>query len=105
MMTSAGFSRQGQETGRAVLQELRTLVAPEALLAWHCKLIAKKYGGSKRRGPGRPRTQDDIQQLVVRMATENRGWGVWARAAFCAGFPSIHKQAPGLETSSHPAFL
>lgn len=31
--------------------------------------------GSKRRGPGRPRTQDAIQQLVVRVATANRDWG------------------------------
>jgi putative transposase len=58
-----------------VLHELTTLVTPETLLAWHRKLIAKKYDGSKRRGLGRPRTQDDIQQLVVRMATENRDWG------------------------------
>jgi transposase InsO family protein len=44
-------------------------------LAWHRRLIAEKYDGSKRRGPGRPRTKDEIQQLVVRMATENRDWG------------------------------
>src|SRR5207245_5102390 len=58
-----------------MLHELTAIVTPETLLAWHRKLIAKKYDGSKRRGPGRPRTQDDIQQLVVRMATENRDWG------------------------------
>ena len=44
-------------------------------MAWHRRLIAEKYEGSKRRGPGRPRTKDEIQQLVVRMATENRAWG------------------------------
>src|SRR5947207_12165749 len=44
-------------------------------MAWHRKLIAKKYDGSMRRGPGRPRVQDEIQQLVVCMATENRDWG------------------------------
>jgi transposase InsO family protein len=44
-------------------------------LAWHRKLIARKYDGSQQRGPGRPRTRDEIQQLVVRMATENRAWG------------------------------
>ena len=58
-----------------MLQELKTLVTPETLLAWHRKLIARKYDGSKRRGPGRPRVQDEIQGLVVRMATENRDWG------------------------------
>ena len=44
-------------------------------MAWHRRLIAEKYDGSKRRGPGRPRTKDEIQQLVVRMAAENRDWG------------------------------
>jgi len=44
-------------------------------LAWHRKLIAQKYDGSKHRGPGRPRTRQKIQDLVVRMATENRDWG------------------------------
>ena len=58
-----------------MLHELTTIVTPETLLAWHRKLIARKYDGSMRRGAGRPRTQDDVQQLVVRMATENRDWG------------------------------
>jgi len=60
---------------RRVLHELATIVTPETLLAWHRKLIARKDDGSKQRGPGRPRAQDEIQQWVVRMATENRDWG------------------------------
>ena len=51
------------------------IVTPEALLAWHRKLIARKHDGSKQRDPGRPRTQDEIQQWVAHMATENRDWG------------------------------
>jgi helix-turn-helix protein len=66
---------KAKKLGRCVLHELTTLVTPETLLAWHRKLIARKYDGSQRRGPGRPRVQDQIQQLVVRMATENRDWG------------------------------
>jgi hypothetical protein len=58
-----------------MLHELTMMVTPETLLAWHRRLIAEKYDGSKRRAPGRPRTKDEIQQLVVRMATENRAWG------------------------------
>jgi putative transposase len=54
--------------------ELSTIVTPETLMAWHRKLIARKYDGSKRRGPGRPRVQDEIRQLVIRMASENRDW-------------------------------
>jgi putative transposase len=66
---------RAKKLGRLVLHELATIVTPETLLAWHRKLIARKYDGSKQRGPGRPRTQDKIQQWVVRMATENRDWG------------------------------
>jgi len=66
---------RAKKLGRRVLHELATIVTPETLLAWHRKLIARKYDGSKQRGPGRPRTQDEIRQWVVRMATENRDWG------------------------------
>ena len=66
---------KAKKLGRRVLHELATLVTPETLLAWHRKLIARKYDGSKQRGPGRPRTPDEIQLLVVRLATENRDWG------------------------------
>jgi putative transposase len=60
---------------RRRLTELATLVTPDTLLAWHRKLIAQKYDGSERRGPGRPHTRPGLEALVVRMAEENRGWG------------------------------
>jgi transposase InsO family protein len=37
--------------------------------------VAKKYDGSSRRGPGRPRTGAEIVRLLVEMATRNTGWG------------------------------
>ena len=64
-----------KKLGRRLLAEIATVVTPETLLAWHRKLIAKKYDGSANRMPGRPRTAADIEALVVRMAEENRGWG------------------------------
>ena len=66
---------RAKKLGWRVLHELATIVTPETLLAWHRRLIARKYDGSKHRDPGRPRTRDELQQLVVRMATENRDWG------------------------------
>ena len=54
---------------------MATIVTPETLLAWHRKLIAQKYDGSARRAPGRPRTADEIESLVIRLAHENRDWG------------------------------
>jgi hypothetical protein len=47
--------------GRKLLAELATIVTPKTLLAWHRRLIAQKYDGSGKRGPGRaahrPRTR------------------------------------------------
>src|SRR5262245_25390926 len=61
--------------GRRVLDEITDLVTPDTLLAWHRKLIAKKYDGTAKRGPGRPSTSREVEDLVVRLAQENRDWG------------------------------
>ena len=61
--------------GRKLLAEIGTLVTPDTLLAWHRKLIAQKYDGHEKRGPGRPRAGQEIETLVVRLAEENRAWG------------------------------
>jgi putative transposase len=61
--------------GRKLLAEVATLVRPDTLLAWHRKLIAHKYEGHDKRRPGRPRTQEQLERLVIRMAEENRAWG------------------------------
>ena len=66
---------RAQKLGWRMLHDLTTIVTPATLLAWLRKLIARKYNGNKQRGPGRPRTRDEIQRLVVRVATENRDWG------------------------------
>src|SRR5437764_3664141 len=61
--------------GRKLLAEVASLVTPDTLLAWHRKLIAEKYDGHNQRGPGRPRTRKEWQDLIVRMAEGNRTWG------------------------------
>ena len=61
--------------GRKVLAEVATIVTPETLLRWHRQLVAQKYDGSRKRGPGRPSTAAEIEELVVQMAEENRNWG------------------------------
>ena len=60
--------------GRKLLAEVASLVTPDTLLAWHRKLIAQKYDGHEKRRPGRPRTQEQLENLVIRMAEENRTW-------------------------------
>ena len=69
------LAAKAKALGRRALGEMETLVTPDTLLAWHRHLIARKYDGSQRRGPGRPPVMEEIRQLIVQMATENRDWG------------------------------
>ena len=57
------------------LKEVASIVTPQTLLAWHRKLIARKYDSSGARKVGRPPTRDFIRDLVLRFAKENRHWG------------------------------
>jgi transposase InsO family protein len=49
-------------------------VTPKTLLAWHRRLMARKYTPT-RRVPGRPRTRMVVKALVLRMARDNPLWG------------------------------
>jgi len=66
----------GHRLGRTALAEVATVAKPDTILAWYRKLVAHKFDGSKaRRGPGRPRVTRKVEQLIVRLAEENRDWG------------------------------
>ena len=62
--------------GRSLMKEVVSIVKPETILAWQRRLEQKKWDYSQRRsrGPGRPRTPEDIEALVCRLARENV-WG------------------------------
>jgi hypothetical protein len=45
----------GKRLGKNALDEVANIVKPETILAWHRRLIARKFDGSKNRVyPGRP---------------------------------------------------
>ena len=50
-------------------------VTPATLLAWHRRLVARKWDYVSRRGPGRPSTAPAIRELVICVAAENPTWG------------------------------
>jgi hypothetical protein len=71
-------------TDRAVLAALarilpkalraHRIVTPGTLLRWHRRLIAAKWRQPK--PPGRPPIPDELVTLILRLARENRRWGV-----------------------------
>ena len=69
------LATKGKRLGRKTLERFASLVTPNTLLAWHRRLVAQKYDSSRVRRPGRPRTAGEVQDLIVKLARENRSWG------------------------------
>jgi transposase len=64
------------KTGRTIkaMGEVIRIVKPATLLQWHQQLVRLKWTYRQRNPGGRPRTDREIERLVVRLAREN-GWG------------------------------
>ncbi|MFK7991856.1 MAG: helix-turn-helix domain-containing protein, partial [Sandaracinaceae bacterium] len=69
------LAEKGTRIGAKRLKALASIVTPQTILRWYQKLIAKKYDGSPKRGPGRPRVAEQIRLLVIRAARDNPRWG------------------------------
>jgi putative transposase len=66
----------GHRLGRKALEEVAVSAKPDTILSWYRKLIANKFDGSKAgRTRGRPKMDEETENLVVRMAKENPSWG------------------------------
>src|SRR5499427_896051 len=70
------LAKIGKKLGKQALEEVATIVKPSTILAWHRQLVAQKFDGSEqRKSVGRPRIAQELEDLVVQMAKENRSWG------------------------------
>jgi hypothetical protein len=66
----------GRRLGRKKLKDVACTAKPDTVLAWYRRLIARKFDGSRHRSyPGGPRTEAEVEALVVRFARENPSWG------------------------------
>jgi len=66
----------GTKLGKKALAEVATVAQADTILAWHRKCINQHGDTSEpHRSVGRPRIAQEIEDLVVRMARENRSWG------------------------------
>jgi hypothetical protein len=66
----------GKKLSKPALAEVAAIGKPETILAWPRKLVTRKFDGSQQRqAPGRPKIDQELEALVVRMAQENRRWG------------------------------
>ena len=70
------LAEMGQKLGKKALAEVAKIVKPDTILAWHRTLVAQKFDGSQQRqSPGRPKIDQELEALIVRMAQDNRSWG------------------------------
>ena len=112
----------GKKLGKRALEEVAKVATPDTILGWHRKLVAQKCDGStQRKSLGCPRVDKELEDLVVRMAQENRNgamiawpvpWRIWgttsvikrlgtfSSAVVCHQRPSGRRRPPGERSSA-----
>jgi hypothetical protein len=67
---------KGKVLGRKALDNIATIVTPDNIMRWHRMLVAAKWDySSRRQSAGRPKLEQEIVDLVLRIAKENPTWG------------------------------
>ena len=71
--------RLKKQTNRPANQfrHLIRLVQPETVFRWHRDLVRRKWSQENNGKRGRPRIDDQLEHLIVRLAKENLRWGYY----------------------------
>ena len=70
------LAAMGQKLGKKALEEIATVAKPDTILAWHRMCADQQCDRAQpQTSVGRPHITKEIEDLVVRMAQENRSWG------------------------------
>jgi hypothetical protein len=66
----------GAKLGKKALEDIATIAKPDTILAWNRKFADQPVDTSEPpKSIGHPRVDKEIEELVRRMARENRSWG------------------------------
>ncbi len=68
------LARAAAGVGWKRMAEIASVAKATTIRGWHRLMIAGKLG-VKHAGPGRPRTNPEVEQTVIRLAKENPTWG------------------------------
>ena len=83
------LAKIGKQLGRKMRKDVASVAKPETILGWYRRLVAKKFDGSKkRRSPGRPRIDTEIEKLILEIVDKNsdRGYDKVAGALANLGY-------------------
>ena len=67
--------KQRAGRSRQLLTQSILIFKPETVLGWHRELVRRKWTFKQQRQPGRPRTDSEIEALILRLARENPRMG------------------------------
>jgi putative transposase len=65
------------------LRDVIRIFQPETVFKWHRALVRRTWTYHRKNRGGRPRTDKELERLVVRLARENSDWGNGRIAGEC----------------------
>ena len=57
------------------LRDIIRIFQPETVLGWHRQLVRRKWTYARKNKGGRPRIDQELEELIIRLARENPRWG------------------------------